>query len=633
MYEVYRVLKDPHDFKLEVSSKGVTSTLSLDPTCFIKYRVGDLISKFRILLDLDQSTVLKYFNIAFKNSFLSHELYEQLSKQFDDSCQIAIFLAQQSYLWCLYGLRDIPLLPHYLNDSQVTKLMKLWHSLYNLRRLESCGLKSSDLGRYPRNFVTVYRQAFLTPYLCPSISIIPSERNREGANLIRNLNQALEKGITYLPLNDLEPIEILDKYPVALVDENIQLEEAARAESTVAKRITDLLVNGNEPWEANQDDQVTAINCVLHSRISIITGRAGTGKTTIIRKLLKAYKERGETAMVTSFTGKAVSRLRSVLQLASPSTLHWLISHSGEVPPFDHLIVDETSMVTTALFGEFLISFPGNFTITLFGDPFQLEPVGWGSLFDQLLKIPEIPHVQLTTQHRSNVSGINLNTNRVLKGIPELIPGDGFNVIEGQLIDVGRVLMKYRSMGIPVEHITIVTPENKYLDQLNLLAQKIYDLDYPSIRDLYDRSWRIRDRVILTENRYEIGVMNGEEGIITDIEEDSVVVTFASGIKTRFFLRDHELTIRLLQHSYALTVHLSQGSEWNYVIYYHPEDCKEFVTSRLLYTALTRPRKEITVIGSVEKIQASIKRTSSERDDLLSIYLKKYLSYQKCQRT
>lgn len=369
-----------------------------------------------------------------------------------------------------------------------------------------------------------------------------------------------------------------------------------------------------------------------------------THNTTCLGQIMHNLELRGIPYAVCSFTGKAVARIREVTKKRNPSTMHRLISNTRknrldkrsnqfekDIPlvEYEHVIIDEASMVTTELLYDFLQAYPNIQKLTLIGDVNQLLPIGWGSLFYQLLKSETIPTYRLTTNYRVYTAdgerdGIILNANAMVTHDPmypfEFVQTSNFSVIEGPIERVYDIIRGCFSGGVRAEQLVVITPYNRSLDILNRTFQDIYNEGARFTTDSRGVKWMISDRVMLTENDQEIGVFNGESGTIRDITQQAILVDFGqSGChefllepnhqgRTNHYYRRHqyvdevldgdegdiddERTVKRLIHSYALTVDKSQGSEYDFVIVYIPEfNTGSFLNKNRIYTSITRTKR------------------------------------------
>lgn len=376
-----------------------------------------------------------------------------------------------------------------------------------------------------------------------------------------------------------------------------------------------------------------------------------THNTTCITQIVHNLELRGVSYALCSFTGKAVARLREVTKKRNSSTMHRLISRAKKnqldlrpkqfekdlpLHEYEHIVIDEASMVTSELLYDFLREYPKTKRLTLVGDANQLPPIGWGSMFQQLMKSETVPTYRLTTNYRVYVDksqkdrdGVILNANAIISHDSQypfaFVPTKNFSVIEGPIERVYDIVSACHAGGILPDQIVVITPFTRFLDILNKTFQQIYNMGARSIIDSRGTKWMIGDRVMLTSNDEEIGVFNGESGLICDITEKAILVDFRQSGCHEFLLEPSldrvnveqgftkgyyrrgkrmeesldgdegdadERTVQKLLHSFALTVDKSQGSEWDFVIVYIPEfNTGSFLNKNRIYTAITRTKR------------------------------------------
>jgi exodeoxyribonuclease V alpha subunit len=425
------------------------------------------------------------------------------------------------------------------------------------------------------------------------------------------------------------------------------------------------------------EDQMRAVHGALDHTISIITGSPGTGKTSTLSQIVHNLELRNVPYAVCSFTGKAVARIREVTKSQKPSTIHRLI-HNAKLDPtkrkktqfekdipladYEHVIFDEASMITTELLYEFLTVYPDIKKLTFIGDCNQLQPIGWGSFFQQLLKSETIPTYKLTTNFRVITKaglkdGIILNANEIMthdNRIPfEFIPTENFTVMEGPIERVYDIIKGCFNSGIKSKDLVVICPYNRYIDPINRKFQTIYDLGGRKITDSRGYTWAIGDRVMLTENDAEIGVFNGETGHIKDMTDKALLVDFGQAGCHEFLIEptennktynrygqaigynhqdgvpemvdedddviETERTVKKLCLSFCITVDKSQGSEYPYVVVYIPEfNTGSFINKNRIYTAFTRSQTMCWIVVSdiCDLNEASIKKSPVRFDNL-----------------
>jgi len=404
-------------------------------------------------------------------------------------------------------------------------------------------------------------------------------------------------------------------------------------------------------------DQLAALQGALDHRVSIITGGAGTGKSTLIRQLVENIARSGSSYFLTSFTGKAVSRLRQVTGLKTPLTIHRLLALAGRKDPRaaatpDYMVIDEASMVCTSLFVKLMARFPECRHLVLVGDINQLPPIEAGSLMQQLVLSRTIPTYVLTTNHRvttaqGSVDGIVANANQVCGSVGPVFSwraADNFEVVEGDAASVADVLKMCKDLGVAPCDITVLTPFSTsrldVLGGLNSAAQRIFGAAAASATlDHKGNKWRVGDRVMLTKNDSDIEVYNGEEGVVRGInlEKNCIKVDFGAAGSHDYFLaprrrgaseeEDTERTVDRLTLSYAMSIHKSQGSEWDYVIVYVPPDTKHsaFINKNLVYTAITRAKKYCWLMGNTRVLDLGAQTRASYRCENLFLRLREQL--------
>lgn len=367
------------------------------------------------------------------------------------------------------------------------------------------------------------------------------------------------------------------------------------------------------------EEQRRAVALSLDMPLNIITGGAGNGKTTIIKELVHNLKKRKIPYLLSSFTGKAVARIREVTNnYDNVLTLHMILTKRLTTT---HLVIDEASMVTTSLLYDILSS--GNYQhVTLIGDPNQLPPIQWGHVLSQLLKIPSIPHIHLNYNHRTNARVTALNKNG------ELVPTKDCTISNGNIDSVLEIYTNLINMGISTNDIIILSPVNNCVNEINLLAQKAADKGLDRLSDVHGNTFMVGDCVMLVENDKN-GGNNGDLGRVVDINlsKKSINVQFSHDnrsftiSKTTSYIRDdRSKTTEVLKLAYAITIHKSQGSQWRYVIIYIPPGYKDipFYNFYLIYTAISRTMHRLYILGDIPALQYALKWIPPPRTENLT---------------
>ena len=394
--------------------------------------------------------------------------------------------------------------------------------------------------------------------------------------------------------------------------------------------------------ELNEKQQRAILSC-LQNKISIITGGPGTGKTTVIKTLIEILKSNSVSFKLAAPTGRAAKRINEST-FCSAQTIHRLLEFDVSIMKFkmnenftlklDFLIVDEASMIDIFLANSLLKALPLNAHLVLIGDIDQLPSVGAGNFLKDLIKSEKIPYVQLTEIFRqAQNSLIVVNAHRINRGefpttflseskrdfifIKEEDPVKVKDHLENI---VKNTLKKYH---IEIDNSIVLVPMNKGIvgaHKLNLDLQRIInpDISKKSILRI-GYTFRLGDRVMQIRNNYDKFIFNGDLGIIEDIDidEKKLFIRFDKKLLEYEYAELDEVVL-----AYAISVHKSQGSEYDAVIV--PIFTQHFtlLQRNLIYTALTRAKKLCIFIGQVKALAIAIKNNKSlERKTFLKEFL------------
>jgi len=370
--------------------------------------------------------------------------------------------------------------------------------------------------------------------------------------------------------------------------------------------------------------QADALTLAAHKRICIITGGPGTGKTTILRELLEELGDDVRVALCAP-TGKAAKRMSEATGREA-KTIHRLLGfnpiengfyHNADNPlAVDVVVVDESSMVDVALFADLCDAIDKETTrLVLVGDANQLPSVGPGAILADLVEGGRVPCARLMHVHRSAAeSWICRSAPRVLEGAElDLSDRDDF-----RFVDVDEAANVPKICGDVLDDFgdaQILVPQRTGkagADAINLAMQERFNPSQPgeSTWGKEPNALRPRDRVIHVKNNYELGVFNGEVGIVTSIDDDEarLLVEYPDRSLPVVYTRKDANDLRL---AYALTIHKSQGSEWPWVVVVVHNTHTFMLTRQLLYTAITRGKQGVVVVGNEQGIANALK---SKRD-------------------
>ena len=403
------------------------------------------------------------------------------------------------------------------------------------------------------------------------------------------------------------------------------------------------------------EKQFEAIKQINDNNVCIITGGPGTGKTTIIKCVIDLYKERQKKVVLCAPTGRAAKRISETTG-EEAKTIHRLLeigkfdedklgSIDTEVTPVDAdvLVVDEMSMVDVFLMNYLIKAIYLGTKIIFVGDPNQLPSVGPGSILKDLIDSGEFATVHLDKIFRQAAkSKIIVNAHNVNNGInfvgkkdyaedsendffyvnesnPDKIVNQVVTLCNGRLKNYGDYeFFKNIQVLTPTKKGKLGTKElNKFLqEELNPKVDEIEEKTYGEIifregdrvmqiKNNYDIYWEKGDKNDLRTYEAGTGVFNGEIGRIAKInnQERQLEVEFDDGKISWYAFSE----LDQLEHAYSITIHKAQGSEFDVVILVIPQSSNMLLTRNLLYTALTRAKKLLILIGNKNLIDFMIK--------------------------
>ena len=385
--------------------------------------------------------------------------------------------------------------------------------------------------------------------------------------------------------------------------------------------------------------QREAVSGCMANNVFVLTGGPGTGKTTTLNGVIKLLKKRGKSISLGAPTGRAAKRL-SELTGTDALTIHRLlevdVSKDNSLTTFkrcednpiesDVVIIDEMSMVDALLFESLLRAIKIDTRLILVGDSNQLPSVGAGNVLKELIESGEIPTTELTEIFRQAAESLIVtNAHYIIHGkMPELQSrSNDFFFMRCPTSEAGaRLIASLVKDRLPraynvdaVSDIQILSPTKIGMcgtKELNRMLQQTLNPPARDKREIkhYDGVFRVGDKVMQNKNNYDIpwkkdgdsglGVYNGDIGAITDIGHGETYINFDGRVAKYLPEQLHDV-----EHAYAVTIHKSQGSEYDVVIMPVMTDFpRRLIYRNLLYTGVTRARKILIVIGSEEAVYA-----------------------------
>lgn len=390
------------------------------------------------------------------------------------------------------------------------------------------------------------------------------------------------------------------------------------------------LANFVEQFEASKhirlgEAQKEAIQLALQNKMALITGGPGTGKTTIIQALVEAFQQTPQNRiLLCAPTGRAAKRLTEATGYEA-TTIHRLLmpiqgsdsydftKNEDNLLEADVVIVDEASMLNVQLYYSLLAAIPETAYVIIVGDVDQLPPIGAGFVLRDLLDSEIIPFVRLNTIFRQKEGNrIVTNAHDINHGLmPELGNSGEFTFIEVRSVTdmMHRIVASYKEALATAEdelEVQVISPMRRGVAGSVAISKTIQEAinKQSTLRSevkINGQLYRVGDKVIQVLNNYELEVFNGEIGVIFAISKTDVSIRFL----------DKEVKVPMedmvsFMLAYAITVHKSQGSEYSTVIIPFIPTYHQMLQRNLLYTAVTRARNKVIVIGTKGAIQRAV---------------------------
>jgi exodeoxyribonuclease V alpha subunit len=486
------------------------------------------------------------------------------------------------------------------------------------------------------------------------------------------LAEAMDEGHCGLPQESLLPLaEELLEIPRATIETALAMELDAgeviadtvegdrcvflaglyRAERQIAVRLR-AIAQGGLPWPAIDarkaiawverrigvtlaESQQAAVRLALESKVLVITGGPGVGKTTLVDAILRILQRKGVRVSQGAPTGRAAKRLAESAGLEA-KTLHRLLevdpAHGGfkrdavNPLPCDLLVVDEMSMVDVSLMHALLKAVPDRAALLLVGDVDQLPSVGPGQVLADIIASQAIPTVRLTEVFRqAATSQIIVNAHRINQGLMPAVPrgehGSDFYFVEADELEVcSRKVVEIvrdripRRFGLhPVRDVQVLCPTNRGgLGARSLNNELQQALNPPTeVRvERFGSTYGVGDKVMQVENDYTKEVYNGDLGVVARIDptENEIAIDFdGRAVSYDFGELDHVVL------AYATTIHKSQGSEYPAVVMPLMMQHYTMLRRNLLYTGITRGKKLVVIVGQRKALAIAVRGRQTRR--------------------
>ena len=457
--------------------------------------------------------------------------------------------------------------------------------------------------------------------------------NADRQVIIEDINEGIEdfkennKAVYLAQFHQCET-EIANRLKALLsAPKSIRRVDAARAIAWVQQQLS------FQPAE----NQQKAIRCALENKVMVITGGPGTGKTTIIKAILKIFSKLEIETRLAAPTGRAAKRM-SEMTGHEARTIHRLLEYSIHKHGFlrndrnpldcDLLIVDEASMIDTILMHHLLKAVPATATCIFVGDVNQLPSVGAGNVLKDMIASGSIPVIELNEIFRqAKTSRIIVNAHQINEGnLPVLNPAEVFDpnndfyfIKQDDPEKVLEIILELAGSRIPrrfgfdpIDDIQVLTPMHKGVVGAVNLNHRLQAVLNPADGDGIpgERALRVNDKVMQIRNNYDKEVFNGDIGRIAAIRpgERQLIAVFDGREIVYDFSELDELVL-----AYAVSVHKSQGSEYPAVILPILTQHYILLQRNLIYTAVTRGRKLVVMVGSPKALAIGVNNSQTQQ--------------------
>lgn len=395
-------------------------------------------------------------------------------------------------------------------------------------------------------------------------------------------------------------------------------------------------------WEKDNQIQLAqkqkeAIKACLHHGVLVLTGGPGTGKTTVIKGILSILKAQGLKIRLAAPTGRAAKRLSETTGQKA-LTIHRLLEANNlaqddnlqlgfskdidDQLDADVIILDEVSMVDIVLMHHFLNAVPDGCRIILVGDTDQLPAVGPGSVLKDIIRSQKIPAIRLDEIFRQAQTSMIIQNAHIINAgrLPDLRKqysdfvfyelNDDTSITQ-KILDLCTKDLPHEGFDV-LKDVQVLSPMHRFLcgvENLNLMLQE--QLNPKKNQDelkYFSQTFRVGDKVMHIRNNYQKNVFNGDIGFIQDINNEKLTVDYFDHIVTYEKNELNELTL-----AYASSVHKSQGSEYKVVIIPLSTSHYIMLQRNLLYTAITRAKQKVIIIGSKKALMTAIQSNRTQK--------------------
>lgn len=433
--------------------------------------------------------------------------------------------------------------------------------------------------------------------------------------------------------------------------------------------LEELSVLALETWAAGHKtvltpEQLQAATRALTSQVSLLTGLPGTGKTTTLRAVVSILRDMGIPFLLAAPTGIAAKRMSSVTG-AEASTIHRAFGAKGFAKddqereatyigvigdksrktssggdgewefgpdrphPAKYIVIDESSMLDLHMLYRLLTATSDNCRLMFVGDPYQLPSVGSGDVLHDMVRSKVFPHSHLVTIFRQEgTSGIVMAAHAVHAGkTPDTTGADFILMHAANEDDASDIITKIaQNLYSKRKNFQVLSPRHAGNAGVTALNQRLRLALNPSVSGLSEMRLggsivREGDRIMVVKNDYELGVYNGDVGKVSRIDrrakEVELKIFEGPGLPSRMVSYPFKDATRAIRLAYAQTVHKSQGQEYDFIVLPILMSFGQQLQRNLFYTAITRAKKKVFLVGVMPAIQKAVENNQAERRNTL----------------
>ena len=589
----------------------------------------------------------------------AHTIYETLMK-YEESHQIIVYLTELGF-----NMKDaLEIYNTYKSDT----IIHIEHNPYCLTEFISF-LKVDEIAlKLNIDILDERRIKACIIYMMNKLIFTNSDTYLEYDEILESVFNYLKSDLNVDDF-DLYLEELINENKIILIDNKYYLKEMYDSEVNIVnvikylsnKKIDKLYLDNRieELEHVNNikynDKQKEAIKKSLENNITIITGGPGTGKTTIIKAICElyqnifdlSYEELTNRIALLAPTGRASKRMSESTNLPA-STIHRFLKWNKETNEFSvneynknnhHLIIiDEVSMIDLSLLNNLFKGLTKNIKLILVGDHHQLPSVGPGNILKDLIASELIDTIYLDTLYRQDENSYitilahEIKNNDLSNSFLETKSDYTFLKCHSIKDNLKKLCLQLVDKGYDYKRVQIMAPMYagvNGIDNLNVILQNIYNPNKINKNEIVygDVIYREKDKVLQLVNDLEKNVFNGDIGFIKKIDDKEITINF-EGNEVVYTKKD----LKQIKHAYAITIHKSQGSEFDHVIMPMVNNYYKMLYNKLIYTGVSRAKKTLTIIGDASAFVRAVNNNYSQnrkttlKDNILEVYNLKKVS-------